>query len=167
MGCRIEPRAKPHGSRHSVGYGCRVTNRMMTWRELNKRTTRRLRDPVRNRPRTEPGLATWGGHTPSSRPRPSSSALPSRGPMATKTLRQVREGWRQCRGSRASLGRDMKYGEGGMEEKDVKQDLAFVSSAVCRYRGSSTSMLPIMQSIMQDAQMSIFHCRARVSGSKR
>lgn len=38
-----------------------------------------------------------------------------------------------------------------MDLKDVKQDSAFVSSMGCRYRGSLTSILPIMQPIMQHA----------------
>lgn len=69
MAGRIKLCASPHGSRPSFGDGCRVTNRRMVWRQLNKRTTRRLRGSRYEQHQgraTDKGLGTWGNDPPSS-----------------------------------------------------------------------------------------------------
>lgn len=112
MAGRIKLCASPHGSRPSFGDGCRVTNRRMVWRQLNKRTTRRLRDPVMNSARAELPTRGWapGGTTLLLLCGLAHHRLPSRGSMTTKTFRRARG----VPGVARILGLDMNYSEGGM-----------------------------------------------------
>lgn len=116
MAGRIKPGASPHGSRPSFGDGCRFTNRRMVWRQLNKRTTRRPRDPVMNSTRAELPTRGWapGGTTLLLLCGLAHHRLPSRGSMTTKTFRRARGV--PGGGARLGAGHELQRGRDGLKD---------------------------------------------------